>query len=313
MRNSDLNTLQQGAEWLSQGHEIRLISIVEVSGATPRPIGSIAIISDQGHIAGSVSGGCVEEELLDSLVKKNSDTPQLIDYGLPKNGVKFRGLPCGSRMQLLVTRLQDFEQLNSWIDILKRRKVALYTHDLISGESQIGVVPKALPFRYIPNQSISHYFGPSWRMFLIGANEISYQLAQIALTLDYDVEVCDPRVSYQDAWDLPNVKLTQQMPDEFVCQMKPDSRTVAVALAHDPRVDDFALIEALKSDCFYVGALGSLQTSQKRKKRLAEFLTDSELQRLHGPVGLDIGSRTPSEISISILAEITALRNNKTL
>lgn len=311
MQNSDLYILQQGLEWLSQGHAIKLVTIVTTIGATPGPVGSIAIFSNHGHIAGSVSGGCIEEELLESLPNSCTNAPQLIDYSLPQQSTVSRGLPCGGKMQLLVSSLNSIDALTEWVEALQQRKLILYRLDLITEKSQIEVISKVQPFEFHPKKSISRCFGPGWRMLIIGANEVARQLAQIALTLDYEIEVCDPRIQYQNAWGLPDIKLEQQMPDEFIQYSKPDNRTVVITLAHDPRIDDLALIEALKSDCFYVGALGSLQTSQQRKKRLTEFLTDDELQRLHGPVGLAIGSRTPAEIGISILAEITALRNNR--
>ncbi|MCF6282487.1 MAG: XdhC family protein [Candidatus Polarisedimenticolaceae bacterium] len=311
MQGSDLHTLLQGLEWLGQGHRIKLVTVIKTSGTTPRPVGSIAIFSDQGQIAGSVSGGCVEEELLESLVNDSVDKPRVIDYGIPQQGAIRRGLPCGGRMQLLAEPLHDLNELTHLVDMLKQRRLVLRHLNLTTGQSQIESVSQSQPFKFIANESTSHCFGPSWRMLLIGANELSRQLAQIAQTLDYVIEVCDPRTPYQEAWNLPNIELVQQIPDEFVQHSKPDIRTLVITLAHDPRIDDLALIEALKTNCFYVGALGSCQTNQQRRERLAEFLTPDELQRLHGPVGLVIGSRTPAEIAIAILAEVTALRNGK--
>jgi xanthine dehydrogenase accessory factor len=313
MQSSDLHTLQQGLTWLEQGIAIKLVTVISTSGATPRPVGSIAIFSAQGQIAGSVSGGCIEEELLESLIKESSDRPQLIDYGIPQNNTIRRGLPCGGRMQLLVEPLHNLNELTQIVQALEARTIIRRQLNLTTGQSQIENLPKALPFKFTTDESVSHCFGPSWRMLLIGANELSRQLAHIALTLDYEMQVCDPRVAYQEAWDLADITLTQQMPDEFIQHANPDNRTLVITLAHDPRIDDLALIEALKSDCFYVGALGSQQTNKNRRERLAEFLTADQLQQLHGPVGLAIGSRTPAEIAISILAEVTALRNNKAL
>ena len=313
MQSSDLHTLRQGLAWLTQGHTIKLVTVVSTSGATPRPVGSIAIFSDQDRIAGSVSGGCVEEELLASLISDTHDKPQLIDYGIPQQGAIRRGLPCGGRMQLLVEPLQDRDELTRLVQVLEQRKLMRRQLDLTTGESRLEPSSEATPLCFIANRTMSRCFGPSWKMLLIGANELSRQLAQIAQTLDYEIEVCDPREPYRDAWNLPDIKLIQQMPDEFIQQSKTDNRTLVITLAHDPRIDDLALIEALKADSFYVGALGSQRTNRQRRERLTEFLTPDELQRLHGPVGLAIGSRTPAEIAIAILAEVTALRNGKSI
>lgn len=311
MQNSDLNTLQQGVKWLSLGHTIKLVTVIKTSGATPRPVGSIAILSSHGQIAGSISGGCIEEALLEHLIKDSCEKAELIDYGLSSQSSNQRSLPCGGKMQLLVEPINNSSELSHLVEDLKQRKLVLRELNLSTGEIQTKRTQQAQPFTFIKDKSCSHCFGPSWRMLLVGANELSQQLSQIAQTLDYEVEVCDPRPPYSEAWGAADITLKREMPDEFIQQAKPDSRTLVITLTHDPRIDDLALIEALKSDCFYTGALGSQLTNQRRRERLTEFLTKEEIERLHGPVGLAIGSRTPAEIAISILAEITALRNGK--
>jgi len=147
-------------------------------------------------------------------------------------------------------------------------------------------------------------------MLVIGASQLSKYLAQIAVGLDYQVTICDPREEYTETWDIPGVTLVRTMPDDTVKAMGLDERCAVVALTHDPKLDDLALMEALKSPAFYVGALGSRANNAKRRVRLREFdVTDEEIARLHGPIGLYIGSRTPPEIAVSILAEITAVKN----
>jgi xanthine dehydrogenase accessory factor len=153
--------------------------------------------------------------------------------------------------------------------------------------------------------------GPRYRMLVIGAGQLSRYLCQIAVGLDYQVTVCDPREEYTDAWDVPGTRVVRTMPDDTVLDMKLDARSAVIALTHDPKLDDLALIDALRSPAFYVGALGSRANQKKRKARLKEHfeLSDEELSRLHGPVGLAIGSRTPAEIAVSILAEMTAVKH----
>jgi len=155
--------------------------------------------------------------------------------------------------------------------------------------------------------------GPCWRMLIIGAGQVSTYLARMAQALDYQVIVCDPRKGMHATWDVPDTTLTSEMPDDAVVALQPDASTVIIALTHDPKLDDMALLEALKSPAFYVGALGSKANNDKRRARLALFdLTAEEINRLHGPVGLNIGSRTPPEIAVSILAHLISLRNKQT-
>jgi len=156
--------------------------------------------------------------------------------------------------------------------------------------------------------------GPRYRMLVIGASQVSRYLAQMALGLDYQVTVCDPRSEYEETWDVAGAPLVKTMPDDTVVAMRLDERCAVIALTHDPKLDDLALLEALKSKAFYVGALGSRANNAKRRRRLKDFdLTDDEIARLHGPIGLRIGSRTPPEIAVSILAEVTAVKNGVAL
>jgi xanthine dehydrogenase accessory factor len=152
--------------------------------------------------------------------------------------------------------------------------------------------------------------GPRWRMLIIGAGQTSAYLARMAQALDYQVFVCDPRADMRETWDVPDTVVMSEMPDDAVLALQADGSTVIIALTHDPKLDDMALLEALKSPAFYVGALGSLANNAKRRERLALFdLTPEEIARLHGPVGLNIGSRTPPEIAVSILAHLISVRN----
>ena len=151
--------------------------------------------------------------------------------------------------------------------------------------------------------------GPRWRLLLIGAGQVTRYLAQMAQALDYHVTVCDPRGEYADGWDFKEVPINRGYPDDVVVAMNLDAHSAVVAVTHDPKLDDAALLEALKSPAFYVGALGSQKNNDARRKRLADFdLAPSEIARLRGPVGLKIGSKTPPEIAVAILAEMTAVR-----
>jgi xanthine dehydrogenase accessory factor len=159
--------------------------------------------------------------------------------------------------------------------------------------------------------ALSTIHGPAWRLLIIGAGQISTYLAQMAQALDYQVYACDPRSEYTAEWTVPGTTLLPGMPDDAVIELNLDPHSAVVALTHDPKLDDMALLEALKSPAFYVGALGSAVNSERRRERLLQYfdLSQAEVDRLHGPVGLPIGSRTPPEIAIAVLAEMTAVRN----
>jgi len=171
----------------------------------------------------------------------------------------------------------------------------------------------ALAFSF-DGKSMRALYGPRWRMLVIGAGQLSRALAQMALGLDFEVIVCDPREEYHLTWDVPGTTFSTAMPDDLAVELQLDPHTAVVAVTHDPKLDDLVLLEALKSPAFYVGALGSRVNTAKRKERLALFdLSAAEIERLHGPIGLDIGSRTPAEIAVSILAEIVAVKNGVAL
>ena len=152
--------------------------------------------------------------------------------------------------------------------------------------------------------------GPRWRLFIIGAGQLSRFVAQVATAMDYHVTVCDPREEYRSGWSVPGVRVVHMMPDDLVLESHLDARSAVLALTHDPKLDDLALMEALKSSAFYVGAIGSRANNASRRERLKLFdVSEEQLAKLHGPVGLYIGSKTPAEIAISILAEMTAVKN----
>jgi xanthine dehydrogenase accessory factor len=185
--------------------------------------------------------------------------------------------------------------------------------DLLTGEATLHPA-RAVDGLTFDGATLTTIHGPRYRMLVIGASQLSKYLAQIAVGLDYQVTICDPREEYTETWDIPGVTLVRTMPDDTVKAMRLDERCAVVALTHDPKLDDLALMEALKSPAFYVGALGSRANNAKRRVRLKEFdVTDEEIARLHGPIGLFIGSRTPPEIAVSILAEITAVKNGVAL
>jgi xanthine dehydrogenase accessory factor len=314
---SDRELLQTAVTWLQQGHGLALVTVARTWGSSPRPAGSLMLMREDGVHFGSVSGGCVEEDLLTRYCHGQlaNQFPTLIDYGVNREQATRFGLPCGGRLELVVEQLDNAAQLQLLLDKIRNNELIMRRLCLSTGEVSLHPATAADDFSYTLD-AVSKVFGPRWQMLLIGAGHLSHYVAQIALMLDYQIIVCDPRPEYRDAWlDSEIGDATQfvtDMPDEAVQRYACHPRSVVITLTHDPKLDDMALLDALSANVFYVGAIGSSRNNAQRRQRLQDIgLTPQELERLHAPVGLPIGSRTPPEIAVSILAEITALRNHE--
>ncbi len=305
----DLEVLRTAIVWMDQGHAVRLATVAATWGSSPRPPGSMAVLRADGHLLGSVSGGCVEDDLLRRMdASLPGDLPEVIRYGGTADESRRFGLPCGGRLELLVERLSAVEPLQAIVSSIDARKTLARRLCLATGEASLHVSARDRDFSWDGRDMIK-VFGPAWRLLVIGAGQVSRYLAQMALALDYQVIVCDPRAEYRDTWTVAGVELDPRMPDDACIALARDARSAVIALTHDPKLDDLALIEALDSQAFYVGALGSIANNTRRRERLASLqVPAAALARLHGPVGLRIGSRTPPEIAVAILAELTAVR-----
>jgi xanthine dehydrogenase accessory factor len=314
MDSLDTQVLDAARKWAAAGHRFALITVARTWGSAPRPPGAWMILRDDGQVQGSVSGGCIEDDLIRRAAagEFTGTAPRLLRYGVTADEAHRFGLPCGGTLELVLEPAPDaglLEQLAQRIGTgqLVHRRVALATGAVSleggsAGDSQ-----------QWDGQTLVTLHGPAWRLLIIGAGQISRYLATMAQALGYRVYICDPRSEYADGWDVPGTERIAAMPDDAVTELGLDPRSAVVALTHDPKLDDMALLEALKSPAFYVGALGSQANNSKRRERLLQYfdLSQAEVDRLHGPVGLPIGSRTPPEIAISILAEMTALKNGQ--
>jgi xanthine dehydrogenase accessory factor len=235
--------------------------------------------------------------------------PEVVRYGISADEAHRYGLPCGGTIELVIEPLHDGSGIGELLRALEAQRLVARRLDLQTGDAQLAPATAGMAVAS-DGRYLTTVHGPRWRLLIIGAGQLSRFLAQVASGMDFQVTVCDPRVEYTEGWQLPGVTLAHGMPDDVVLEMRPDVRTAIVAMTHDPKLDDMALLEALKSEAFYVGAIGSHATSARRRERLREFdLTPAQLERLHGPVGLAIGSKTPPEIAISTLAHITAAKN----
>lgn len=343
MESLDLRVLNDVLAWRHAGHAVTMVTVVETWGSAPRPPGALLAVRDDGRVSGSVSGGCIEDDLIartKAAFKTNpaaqppKNTPKtpsnmplagilsphtainsiakpaMIAYGVTKDEAARFGLPCGGTLRLVQEPVLEV----TWIEHILARTTA---HQLVARTLNLATGLVTLDYATrdqamtFDGLTLTTLFGPKWRLLLIGAGQLSQTLASMAMLLDFEVLVCDPREEY--AFDPAQIGATRVagMPDDVVREMQPDAHTAIVALTHDAKLDDMALMEALQSDAFYVGALGSKSNQATRKERMIEHfdMTTAQLARLHGPVGLRINAKTPAEIAVSILAQIIAVKN----
>ena len=343
MESLDLRVLNDVLAWRRASHAVTLVTVVETWGSAPRPPGALLAVRDDGRVSGSVSGGCIEDDLITrtkadfkvdtasnsqkspsnapvagilpaSTAINNIAKPSMISYGVTKDEAARFGLPCGGTLRLVQEPVHDVTWIEQVLSRTTAHNLVARTLDLSTGLVTLaeGRRDQAMAFDGL---TLTTLFGPKWRLLLIGAGQLSQAVAQMAALLDFEVLVCDPREEY--AFDPSQVGATRiaGMPDDVVRELVPDAHTAIVALTHDSKLDDMALMEALQSNAFYVGALGSKRNQATRKERMIEHfgMTPDQLARLYGPVGLNIHAKTPAEIAVSIVAQIIAVKNSPAL
>jgi xanthine dehydrogenase accessory factor len=312
MFDMDQQVLETSGRWASEGYRFALITVVRTWGSAPRPPGSWMALREDGLVVGSVSGGCIEDDLIARVHSGDmrADLPFLLTYGVSQDEARRYGLPCGGTMELMVEPRPDPAALAALKDGVAQGRLVRRT--VVAGEKDAWLeeAPRTAALSF-DGTRLATIHGPRWRLLIIGAGQIAAYLAPMAQALGYAVFVCDPRTEYAGEWRVPGAQLLTGMPDDVAIELGLDPHTAVVATTHDPKLDDMALLEALKSPAFYVGALGSRVNSERRKERLAAHfdLTRDQVGRLHGPVGLPIGSHTPPEIAVAIIAEMTAVKN----
>jgi len=330
-----LDPLDSAAAWLAEGRRSALATVIETWGSSPRPVGSLMAVDEACRMAGSVSGGCIEGDVVRQAVEVMADgTPRLLSYGVSSERAWDLGLPCGGRVQVrLETARSDDPVLAALLDAkAAKRPVALLTGLEHGGRALLGPAVGILAGGWEPpgaaiaaagpalrkdcSRTVEteagpvfiRPFNPPLRLVIIGAVHIAQLLAPMAALAGYEVTVADPRRAYATAERFPEVRLVAAWPEMALETLQPDARTAVVTLTHDAKLDDPALAHALASDAFYIAALGSTRTTAKRRARLAERGFDpAAIARVHGPAGLPIGSVTPAEIALSILAQMTAV------
>ncbi len=332
MENLDVMVLRTLHGWRAAGRRALLATVVRTWGSSPRPVGSIMALCDDGAVVGSVSGGCIEDDLIDRHTRAYAQSapavdarpgadhripsgpPSFVKYGVSADEAHRFGLPCGGTLELLLEYDPDPGSLAELIAALEAGRLMQRSVRLADGRVTLSLAntPGDL---VVDAVQLTNTFGPEYRMLLIGAGQLAEYLATMALFSGFAVTVCDPREEYRGNWSVPGATVVSDMPDDVVRAFKPDRRSCVVALTHDPKLDDLALLEALSTEAFYVGGIGSRRNNEARRARMIEHFdqTPESLAHLRGPIGIYIGSKTPPEIAVSVMAEILAVKNGVTL
>ncbi|WP_417517571.1 XdhC family protein [Marinobacter sp.] len=305
--------------WLEQGRRVWLCTIVKTWGSSPRPAGSWLAVSDSGQWSGSVSGGCLEEDLLRRTAEEGTDYPVVVDYGITDNDRDDFRLPCGGSIRLLVEPLGNasgtnsvaIEHVRQLAESLKDRASVVRRVSLQGGIALELAAPGARPGVVFNGEELLHTLQPECRLLLIGAGEVARYVAEFATAADFAVTLCEPREAFASGWGHDHLPLDRRLPDDLIAESFHDPCCGVLALAHDPRIDDMGLLAALQSRAFYIGAMGSVRTSEMRRARLASLGADGNaLSRLRAPIGIDIPSKTPAEIAVSVVADLIKERHH---
>jgi len=309
--------------WHRDGARAALATVVETWGSAPRPVGSQLAISGQGDIMGSVSGGCVEGAVVVEAMEALDDgKPRLLEYGVSDDEAFAVGLACGGTIRILVEPVGEALPENMLAALVAKtdaREAVAYAVDTANWTRQLVTPDEAHADRFLSDKSgfeddrFIAIHNPPLRMAIVGAVHIAQPLVAMARLAGFDPVLIDPREAFASETRFPGEVLVHDWPDEAVQAFAPDHRCAVVTLSHDPKIDDPALTVALRSEAFYIGALGSTRTHAKRVERLTQAgFTPEDIARIHAPVGLDIGGKSPAEIAVSIMAQIILqLRGHK--
>lgn len=297
--------LTAARDWSAAGHGVAIATVAETWGSAPRRAGSHLVVRDDGLFEGSVSGGCVEGDVIANALELIPEGGfRRLEYGVADATAWEVGLACGGRIAILVQALHPDRFPPELLDRLAKarragRELALSTD--AEGRTREGDIEGAFVNRYAPRL----------RLAIVGAVHIAQALVPMARLLGYDVKLVDPRGLFAADARFGNVTVDGRWPDEALAEWKPNAASAVVTLTHDPKLDDPALLAALASPAFYIGALGSRRTHAARLERLAAGATPQQLARIHGPAGLDLGAASPAEIALSVAAQMTAAWRGK--
>lgn len=319
MDNLDLRVLHDVLAWKRAGHDVTLVTFLETWGNSPRPPGALFALRDDGTFSGSGSGGYAVDDIVLRTraaleLAPRGKLPLEVSHSISSEEAARSGLTCGGSLRLVQEPVNDVAWIADLLERVAAHRSVKRTLTLASGEVLLAdTTPSAAgKARYgFDGLRLSNEFGPNWRLVVIGAGELGQAVAGIARQIDFEVLICDPREAFAHVAGAGGSTRVPGMPDAAVRALRPDAHTAVVALTHEPELDDLGLYEALKTDAFYIGALGSKRNQEMRRKRLAERfgLVDEQLNRLFGPAGLKLGAKTPAEIGLSIVAELLKAKN----
>jgi xanthine dehydrogenase accessory factor len=319
---------EQALAWIDAGRQAALATVVETWGSAPRPVGSQLAVSADAEIMGSVSGGCVEGAVVSEALEAMEDgEPRVLEFGVSDDEAFAVGLACGGRIRVMVEpvgrgRGPDVQMIRDLCAARAARRQVAYVVDIDTWDRLLMDGAAGCPLGEAVRRAFredrsgfsqlddGHWFvgvhNPPLRMAVVGAVHIAQPLMVMARALGYDATLIDPRDAFGSAARFPGERIVHEWPDAALAAHGLDARTAVVTLTHDPKLDDPAIRAALAADVFYLGCLGSPKTHAKRVARLQEAgFTPDQIARIHAPVGLDIGAKSPAEIAVSILAEIT--------
>lgn len=316
MQHLDLQVIRRALEWSTAGQQVWLCTVLATYGSAPRAPGSLLAVNTGGQWIGSLSGGCVEEDFLERVAEGAfAEAVSVVRYGDGEAPRSHVSLPCGGVLDVLVEKLEPDCAVQAHLRelqaaLLGQRRL-IREVDLDSGarsvfaDSEQGVRVE----REIDRVRVR--IGAAQRLLLAGYSSVAQACAEFAVGLGFEVILCDPRDEVLEGVVLHHVEIRRQLPSVFIAEGGCHSDTAVVALTHDPRIDDLAMMEAVRTDAFYIGVMGSMQTSQKRFERLRRIggLGEVELARIHAPIGLNLGSKTPAEIALAVLADILRIRS----
>lgn len=320
MQHLDLKVMEQALAWSRSGETVWLCTVMSTYGSSPRPPGALFVVTRDGRHIGSLSGGCVEDDFLSRISNGEFEQPIVtLRYG--KGGIQDEGLalPCGGVLDILIERLVTNEETCTYLDTLRDalqgQKSLVLRINLRNHQRQF-IDDDGLGARVAHNadtQDVRIRLSPVARLIIAGISPVSEACAQFAMGLGYEVIVCDPREEVVANFDAPGVKVLTQLPSLFIASGACHAATAVVALTHDPRIDDLAMIEAVRTPAFYIGVMGSNRTSKARAERLSRSggLNQADITRLHMPIGLNLGSKTPAEIALAVMADILRVQRGR--
>jgi len=324
VQHLDLQVIEQALEQSRAGETVWLCTVLGTFGSSPREPGSMLAACRNGWYAGSLSGGCVEEDFLARLGEGAFDQPvQVILYGDAADGTGLQGprisLPCGGVLEVLVERLpadaDTLSHLSAVHAALQGQQSLIRRVSLAGASSRLLERDRPGPrvTRDSENARVDIEVGPVSRLIIAGVSPVAEACADFARTLGFEVIVCDPREEVQAHFSVPGISVKPVLPSQFIAAGGCHAATAVVALTHDPRIDDLAMIEAVRTSAFYIGVMGSHRTSRARAERLQRSggLTQEEIARIHMPIGLALGSHTPAEIALAVMADVVRVQRDR--